>query len=388
MCATSVQSSTVYVMRHCSRSTYFPDLEYVDRYKYLANYSDGGPLPSWGVGPSLCTQRGRKIVMAQGKNLAAEFQARTSSAPLKVVFDAGATRDNTTAHDFLAGLGLPESLAHGDAAIFNPQKAGYCPYPTAAEYRGAIAERLMSVPAPDDLDDLLSSLQGALGAGAAPPISSMKNTISAEGYWIGGIYVASSWVEAMLLQLGAGVPVGYGRVSPELLYRLLKLHVYYRAVNDRGFVVEQRGQSNILAHMLDDLTPVTAPPVPAERATLVEQPPQQDGLMQAAATSASLYVGHDTQLDGLAALLNLTWAAPPYPRDTTPPGAILRLTRTGDGDAAYVEASLLYTSLEDEKGEMLLAATAFANGDASMPLATFEAAVRHSIDWSCVRKAR
>ena len=67
------------------------------------------------------------------------------------------------------------------------------------------------------------------------------------GYWLGGMYIASSWIEAMLLQYGAGLPVAYGRVSPDLLYKLMALHIYYRAVNDRGYVTEQRGQTNRFA---------------------------------------------------------------------------------------------------------------------------------------------
>ena len=46
-------------MRHCARSTYLPDLEWSPRYAYLANYSDGGELPDWGVAPTLCTPHRR-----------------------------------------------------------------------------------------------------------------------------------------------------------------------------------------------------------------------------------------------------------------------------------------------------------------------------------------
>ena len=46
----------------------------------------------------------------------------------------------------------------------------------------------------------------------------------------------------MLLQYGAGLPIAYGRITPAQLYELLELHVYYRAVNDRPFAVEQRGR--------------------------------------------------------------------------------------------------------------------------------------------------
>ena len=101
-------TSTVYVMRHCARATYYPDLEYVDRFTYLSNYSDGGPLPPWGVPEAHCTARGRKIVVGQGRHMKAELDARAGLAgALKVVYDGAAARDKTTAEDFLSGAGRP-----------------------------------------------------------------------------------------------------------------------------------------------------------------------------------------------------------------------------------------------------------------------------------------
>ena len=102
------------------------------------------------------------------------------------MYDGAAARDQTTAGDFLSGLGLPASLAQPDAGIFNPQKAKFCPYPTAAEYREAIAGQLATVPPPANLTSYLAELQATLGQGAAPSISSMNNTISDAGYWVGG----------------------------------------------------------------------------------------------------------------------------------------------------------------------------------------------------------
>jgi hypothetical protein len=221
--AVAAPSRTVYVMRHCVRSQFFPALEYVSDFKYLANYSNGGPLPDFGVKPSLCTARGREIVAAQGKSMAGEIALRTGGKPLKVIYDGAAARDKTTAEAFLSGAGLPPSLARADAAIFNPQHARYCPYPTAEEYRSAIAQQLQTVPPPKGLKTLLERLQTLLGRGAAPPIPSMNSSISPQGYWLGKEYVASEWVETMLLQYGSGLPVGYGRVSPAELYALLPL---------------------------------------------------------------------------------------------------------------------------------------------------------------------
>ena len=166
------------------------------------------------------------------------------------------------------------------------------------------------------------------------------------------------WAEAALLQLGAGLPPAYGRIRTDRIYALLALHVYYRAVrdrpeiasraarllprgassardpicavavtpstwqiNDRPFLIEQRGQSNLLAAALRDLEDSPAVHV-AHGSPAVH--------VAHGSPAATFYVGHDTNLDGLGVLLNLSWAPEPYPRDATPPGAILRLSAAGD----------------------------------------------------------
>ena len=75
---------------------------------------------------------------------------------------------------------------------------------------------LNTVPALPDLKKRIASLQAKLGKGVAPPMQEMPDTPSGGAVpWLGGTNVASSWIEAMLLQLGAGLPLGYGRFTPE-----------------------------------------------------------------------------------------------------------------------------------------------------------------------------
>jgi hypothetical protein len=198
--------------------------------------------------------------------------------------------------------------------------------------------------------------------------------------------------------------------------------IYYRQVNDRGYLIEQRGQSNLLAHLLDDLgggsqeggSPTAAEAAAAEAAGSLAGEPSSPS----PSASAALYVGHDTQLDGLAVLLNLTWAAPPYPTDVTAPGSMLRLTVSGEGEEAMVQADYLYTTFETTGGQMHVATTRFKGGELEggfkggeleggastsstsstssassgggsnrMPWRAFMQAVRASIDWRCVRNA-
>ena len=186
---------------------------------------------------------------------------------------------------------------------------------------------------------------------------------------MGGTYVAGAWIEAMLLQYGAGLPIAYGRITPAQLYELLELHVYYRAVNDRPFVVEQRGGSNLLAHALADL--------------------------RGGGGGASLYVGHDTNLDQFGVLCDLAWDdIAPYPANATPPGSMLRLTAS-DACANFplggglcervVSADFLYTTFETTDGAMHVAPATFAGGARTMPLRRFEEKAAAAIDARCVR---
>ena len=194
----SPPSSPVYLMRHCARSTFLPDMYGGQTPRYLANYSDGGELPDWGVPPTLCTARGRSIVVGQGRSLRAEVLSRIGTDHLKVVYDAAATRDNTTALDFLTGLGLPSLKRMGAAEVFDPPEA-WCPLLTEEQKRNAVSAQLGAVPRPKGYTDRIAALQKILGRGVAPPMQSMPDVVSGGDVgWIGGSNAASSWIEAML----------------------------------------------------------------------------------------------------------------------------------------------------------------------------------------------
>lgn len=359
--AATPPTSTVYLMRHCSRSTYLPDLYGDQKPKFLANYSNGGDIPDWGVAPTLCTARGRRLIVGQGNSLRQEVtKAMGAHKHLKVTYDAAAKRDNTTALDFLTGLGLASLQRTGAPEIFDPPSA-WCPRVSDDAKIAAVQSQLARIPQPPSYKARIAALQKTLGAGVAPPMQDLPDTPSGGAVpWLGGSFVASSWIEAMLLQLGAGLPVGYGRVSPEELFKLLELHVYYRAISDRGLAIERRGESNLIAHMLHDLSD--------------------------ASNGASLYVGHDTNLDGLGAMLDLAWpSVPPYPANTTVPGGLLRLSATGTGDDAEVSAAFLYTDLRDDSGQIAESAVTFGpEGKTSVTLGELNALATARSDARCV----
>jgi len=356
--ATSAPSSTVYLMRHCARATYLPDLYGGQKPAYLANYSDGGALPDWGVAPTLCTARGRKLIQGQGKSVRSDFLARMGPKQfLKVVYDAAAKRDNTTALDLLTGVGLPAVHRSGEPEIFSPPEA-WCPYVSPEDKMAAVNAQLASVPKPANYEARIAALQATLGKGVAPPMQDIPDVVSSGAVgWLGGSFVASSWIEAMFLQLGAGLPMAYGRVNASTLYNeLLELHVYYRAVSVRGLDIERRGESNLLAHMLSDLA--------------------------APDNGVSLYVGHDTNLDGISVMLDLAWPkAAPYPANTTVPGGMLRLSTEG----GVVSAAFMYTDLSKDEGDLLEVEALFPNGKSTIALSDLQAMAKARIDERCVR---
>ena len=92
---------TVYVSRHCARSTPMTVYGGPSDYQYMDNFSSI-PFPSWGVDTYLCLPRGTKIVETFGKNL----RKTGFPTPFKTTSDT-AQRDKTTAKALLTGLGLP-----------------------------------------------------------------------------------------------------------------------------------------------------------------------------------------------------------------------------------------------------------------------------------------
>ena len=108
---------TVYVSRHCARST--PTTVYggPSDYQYMDNFSSS-PFPSWGVDTYLCLPRGIQIVETFGKNL----RKAGFPMPFKTTSDT-AQRDKTTAKALLTGLGLPVDY-DVQPSLFNPTESG------------------------------------------------------------------------------------------------------------------------------------------------------------------------------------------------------------------------------------------------------------------------
>jgi len=214
------------------------------------------------------------------------------------------------------------------------------------------------MPVPEDLNEKLELLQNLLGENVAPPLISIPDGVQG-GRVVGGVAIAAKLAAKMQMQYGSGFPIP---MSPEQMYDFLSLEAYFRQVSVRTKWVV-RGMSNLLAHVLDDLIK-----------------PE---------TGSVVYLGHDTQIDGIAEIFDFDWTIPPYPDNFTPPGSAIALTVTGGpGRAPMVTAKLIYTTLGDEAGLLREAEARFTaewgGGRNQVPYDLFRRVAENYIDRECV----
>ena len=379
---------TVIVIRHCARATPSTTGSGDPHFRYFDNYTSH-PFPPWPVIPYQCLPHGVKIVQAEGANLAALGQGVLSydaASDLEFVADA-CDRDNDTAHALVAGIGLsPPPPVTTDAAIFvaGASGDGACPEFTRAQNRKFLTKRFLEVNntlaqraglPPAAWLALVDKLQGVLGRGAAPALADLPDAIGPTGWLNGASSVGGMIVEQFLMQLGdgGGVPVAWGELDAAGVYDAVRLRVFQRAASARVPQVAARAQSNLLYATLNKLNDFSS------------------------GNGTTFYVGHDTNLDQLASLLDTAgliatpgaWQAGPYPADATPPGSALvfRATRDSDDDdaaggAATVSVQFMSAALDGSNGGDL----AFDTVVDAMPLASFAQQVTAALDMKCVTK--
>jgi 4-phytase/acid phosphatase len=196
----------------------------------------------------------------------------------------------------------------------------------------------------------------------------------------GALRTASTFAELLLLEYVNGFPmsdVGWGRITRDQMTRVFRLHTTAFDIEQRTpYVAALQGSAlleKILGALTDEAggTPGSAPP----------------------GASFVAYVGHDTNIANVAAMLGLTWQQPGYQKDQTPPaGALVFELRETDAGARTVEVFYVAQSLDDMRA---------AQGDRAMrtrvavpdcdrawsacPLAEFAKLVREKLDRSCTQ---
>lgn len=328
--AASGGGRSVVVLRHCARSTPY-NVYGAKAYSNVDNYTST-PFPAWPVAAYQCLPRGIDII----EHLGTQFLELGLECPVSLTYDASAQRDHDTAYAVAKGLGNCQHNETGSAWIFDPPRAGKCPDLTSQERVAAKLRRYHSFAAPADHEKRLERIQTVCGAGVAPPIQSIPDYVSnTSGFLDGGSSIASAITEMFLMQLGGGIEAAWGRASPEDIYGLLEAHIYYRGVNARVPEIVARTHSYMASAIMSYLRESDA-----------------DGTW--------VLVGHDTDLDALAALIGLEWDTAPFPPNATTPGSALRFRRTEDGAGqASVETSLIYNEFDSTAPKVMSVAANF-----------------------------
>lgn len=359
----------VAILRHCARTSYptlFPD-HGAPGFDDPSNYT-ARPFPTlteWGVEDiAECTARGRSIAQALGKSLRVSLPN-----PISAIADE-TKRCVQTMDDIAMGLNMPARSTSVNVPIFDPVKAKVCRRISNAEKSSSIQEQLALANTSGSYlndnwvkrDALLAELQELVGAGVAPPITEIPNHI-AEGYYEGGLYVASQgMIETFILEAGAGLPSAWGKLDGskrgELWSKWMAFSLMFNRINHGGSLHATRLGGATVWHILE----------------LLEDP----------GAGSTIMVGHDTNLDAIAKLADLQWQCGPFTPNGTPPVGGLLFTR--DGENIYIEA--LCTPFDgDAVGSVMFGPVDMSSQRVSqspVSLSSLKSTIKDKIDFSCI----
>jgi len=179
------------------------------------------------------------------------------------------------------------------------------------------------VPLPWDFDAALRELQELIGVGPAGPIAGLGGLeLDGEGRPTGSARVMRLFGQVMLYAYASGIH--YANATDDQVNRFIAWQDWYRSVTEwtSQAVVDN---TQLLRKLMTNLR-------------------RPDG-------GTDIYVGHDGNLDGLAAVLDLVWEAPPYMGgmlNPTPPGSGIWFEY--DHDAGSLTASYLYWAFNRSAG--------------------------------------
>jgi hypothetical protein len=105
--------------------------------------------------------------------------------------------------------------------------------------------------------------------------------------------------------------------------------------------------------------------------------------LESSSSGSVFFVGHDTSLDALATLMNITWnSSGLYPPDATPPGSALVFEKKSP--SGVVAASFLSTTFETELDDITVVPAMFKTvRSPSMTLKQFVEDANTVIDPTC-----
>jgi 4-phytase/acid phosphatase len=313
----------VVVSRHGVRSP----TSYTDMTRYAAR-----PWPTWNVEPGYLTPHGSLLMTLFGAYYRAFYtnaglldKTGCPSADRIYVWTDTDERTQATGDALLDGLapgcGLRRhGIASGTDPIFHtvPALGNVDPAQAAASLNGTIgADPSAIVPAYHQafalLDDILGCASSDCTRISALPASVAVNPHTGVATIRGAPDVASTAAENLLLEYADGKPgsdVGWGRVDRQTILDLAALNVLRYSLDFRNPYAARTGGSDLTARIL---------------ATLDQNASGKKNELTPAGLASRFvaFVGHDTNLQQIGGLLHLSWLAPGYQVNDTPPGSAL-----------------------------------------------------------------
>lgn len=332
----------VVLSRHGVRSpTWTPD---------RLNAYSAQPWPAFSVDPGILTPRGYELLKRFGAYDRAEY-ANLGLLTAQGCADAASTYiwADTDQRTLASGHALAESLYPGCALqvhslaegendpIFHPVVDNVPPAVADAAYT-ELSKRVADLQA-GDTNDLLAQLQRIL-LGCKPdadckPVHAPESMLDGKSGVARGtgdkfvtlkgpIPLGSSFAEDLLLEYGDGMPmssVGWGNVDEAEIGRLLALHSVYFGLIHQTPALAKVEASNMLEHITSTLAQgVAGKPL--------------DGAKGKPGDMLVVFVGHDTNIAGVASLLGLQWHLDGRDEDT-PPGTELSFELWQSPKGAY-----------------------------------------------------
>jgi len=333
------------------------------------------PWPQWGTPDGQLTPHGAEAVAQLGRWERQEFAARGLLAAqgcarpgdVFVWADAGQQRTLDTADTYLSGLypgcGMTAGRLKSGAAdpLFKASETDVGAL-DQAKARQAILDKMGgSFERPKaEAAALMGQLQEVLHCCAvalcetavghpACGIADLPMSIAtiAEGRSIdlrGSLGVGSTVTQVLLLEYANGLPadqLAWGRASSAAdIVRLSAIRKLKYEYQERVPYIAQRGASNIANQIL-----------------LALNHPDGDAPNGPPAARVVVYVGNDTQIAEIGAILDAHWTVPSYLDDETPPGGGLSFELLHDtAGARFVRVSFLTQKLDQIRSAGVLTA--------------------------------
>lgn len=310
--------------------------------------------PDFKVPPGNLTPRGGELAQLMGayyRDYLAEqglFSRAGCPAQERMLVHADADqRTRVTAERFVEGFapgcGLPVRKADSERdPLFHPVEANLCKF-NLEQARASVMQRAggdFAALARTERDTL-HALQGILqcctpklcdksfgGPGGPCTLPALPTRLKVDPAKIsleGGLAIASTYAEILLLEYGngfSGKEFGFGRADVAKMQQGFKLHALASDIVQRAPYIAQRQGSMLLGKITDALVSEANDP------------------------RFLLFVGHDTNIANVAALLGANWHLQGYQANQTPPGGALvfELRRGRDGQlrvyGTYLSQSL------------------------------------------------